>query len=199
MPGALGKVGLAALIGAGAGGTYGAFSDNTSVLGGMLGGAALGAGGYGAARFAGIASRGGLGRAAKVMGRYSRMVSNRGFNSIPSTVGKGSTTAAATANAGAAVTNATSGTAARASRLERMNARAGRSATEAYMPRSVFGNFTGPVGRHVRGSAAAAPKAKWGASDYAAALSAQSASGSRGRFSAGDYNAAFSGQMRRRR
>jgi hypothetical protein len=37
--------GKAAIIGAGVGGIYGAFSENTSVLGGMVKGAALGAGG----------------------------------------------------------------------------------------------------------------------------------------------------------
>ena len=37
--------GKSAIIGAGVGGVYGAFSDNTSVLGGMVKGAALGAGG----------------------------------------------------------------------------------------------------------------------------------------------------------
>lgn len=49
---ALGSYGLSAAAGAGVGAAYGAFSDNTSVLGGALGGAGLGAGGLFAGRFA---------------------------------------------------------------------------------------------------------------------------------------------------
>jgi hypothetical protein len=49
--------GKAAIIGGGLGGIYGAFSDNTSVIGGMFKGAALGAG----ARGAYTAGRAGIG------------------------------------------------------------------------------------------------------------------------------------------
>lgn len=61
------NTGLSALAGGIAGGTYGAFSDNTSILGGALGGAALGAGALGATRLGQM----GLGRyaAARAGGR----------------------------------------------------------------------------------------------------------------------------------
>ena len=61
------NVGLSAMGGGLAGGVYGAFSDDTSVLGGIAMGAGLGAGGYGAVK-AGI----------KGYGRYS-MARQAGF------------------------------------------------------------------------------------------------------------------------
>lgn len=51
----LGKTGRAASIGAAAGGAYGAFSDNTSILGGMAAGAGLGVGSRVGARYGGAA------------------------------------------------------------------------------------------------------------------------------------------------
>jgi hypothetical protein len=62
-------------LGAVAGGTYGAFSDNTSVLGGALGGAALGYGGRMGFQAAKIASRlgsAGAGARLSAMGRYAK-------------------------------------------------------------------------------------------------------------------------------
>jgi len=64
-----------AALGAGVGGMYGAFSDNTSILGGATTGAALGYGGRVGWQAGGIARRmGGLtsGKAWTAMGKYTK-------------------------------------------------------------------------------------------------------------------------------
>jgi hypothetical protein len=59
------NLGLTATMGGVTGGIYGAFADDTSVLGGALGGAMLGAGGYGGAMLGrrGLRAYGGFRRA----------------------------------------------------------------------------------------------------------------------------------------
>jgi len=75
----LARLGMASGLGAIAGGTFGAFSDNTSVLGGALAGATLGAGAYGAYG-AGKAYKGlrsaGMGRKDAALGVVSGIGSN---------------------------------------------------------------------------------------------------------------------------
>lgn len=112
--GAAAKFGLSALIGAGVGGAYGALSDRTSVLGGMLGGAALGAGGYAGARLGKAGMRGysqaraagfgtglsaymGVNRMGRLASRYIGSTARKAYNHIPSTLQKGSSSVAAAA------------------------------------------------------------------------------------------------------
>ena len=72
----LGRTGMGALMGAGIGGAYGAFSDNRSVLGGAIMGAGLGAGiaRYGGAGLRrGILASRGIGVSAGQVGTYGSL------------------------------------------------------------------------------------------------------------------------------
>ena len=83
--GRYGGAGMGAFYGAAAGGLYGAVSSNTSIMGGALAGAGIGAGGGG---YGSIARRRGMGFANSRMMRRGRVMANRGYNRIRSTLGQ---------------------------------------------------------------------------------------------------------------
>jgi hypothetical protein len=99
----MGAAGRTAAVGAGIGGLYGAFADNTSVMGGAMMGAGMGlAGRYGRAGLRaanralgpkgsptyglGSAFMGGVGRRFARDIRGPSMLANRGFNRVRSTL-----------------------------------------------------------------------------------------------------------------